>query len=193
MSNLILQFEPEITKELILQHTSEENLMEHYLGITPKKGLFKSPLRTDDSATCSFHRKNGNLIFKDFRGDFYGNFIDVVMYKYSCDYYKALQIIANDLGIKKNDKIFKNEKLINYSDTKLEEKKATIIQVEIQDFTKAELLWWKSFGISEETLKIFNIFSCKHVFLNNNYFTSSSKNNYIFGFYHGKNKEGLEN
>ena len=32
-----------ITKELILSHISEETLMEHYLGIPVKKGIFRSP------------------------------------------------------------------------------------------------------------------------------------------------------
>lgn len=167
--------------------------MEHYLGITPKKGLFKSPLRNDNTATCSFIRKNGSLMFKDFRGDFYGNFINVVMYKYNCDYYKALQIIANDFGIKKNNNLFKNEKLIDYSNTVLEEKKTTIIQIEVQDFTKAELIWWESFGISLKTLQTFKVFSCKHVFLNGVYFTTANKNNFIFGYFGGINEEGIEN
>lgn len=43
--------------------------MEHYLGITPKKGLFRSPLRKDINATCSFYRnRKGDLIFKDWSG-----------------------------------------------------------------------------------------------------------------------------
>lgn len=60
-----------ITKELILSHISEETLMEHYLGIPVKKGIFRSPLRTDNNPTCSFDRdKYGRLVFKDFNGSF---------------------------------------------------------------------------------------------------------------------------
>lgn len=54
------------TKELITKRVSQEQLMEHYLGIPVKKGLFKSPLRKDNHATCSFYKnKNGDIIFRD--------------------------------------------------------------------------------------------------------------------------------
>lgn len=179
-----LQFEDKLSKDFILKNISEERLMEHYLGITPKKGLFKSPLRKDDSETCSFYRsKSGELKFKDFRGDFNGNFIEVVMCKYNCNFITALQIIANDFNLKVYKNLSKNTPLIPYSTEKFLEKKFTKIQVETQDFTSYELSWWNSFGISLKTLNDFFVFSCKHVFLNNNYFTSSTKTNYIFGYY----------
>ena len=58
-----------ITKKLILSKIREETLMEHYLGIPIKKGIFRSPLRSDSNPTCAFYRNaQGDLIFKDFRG-----------------------------------------------------------------------------------------------------------------------------
>lgn len=58
------------SKELILNSVRDETIMEHYLGIPVKKGLFKSPLRTDNKPTCAFYRnRKGDLIFKDFRGE----------------------------------------------------------------------------------------------------------------------------
>ena len=45
------------------------------------------------------------LIFKDFRGDFYGNFVEVVKFKYNLSYHKALAIIANDFGILLNPEL----------------------------------------------------------------------------------------
>lgn len=129
-----------ITKELILKKVREETLMEHYLGIPVKKGLFRSPLRRDANPTCSFHRnKRGDLIFKDFDGSFYGNFISVVMHKFNCSYYSALQIIANDFGIISRPKLVKNEAKIPYSNSKFEESGPAIIQVEIQPFQQNEL------------------------------------------------------
>lgn len=60
-------FEPKITKELILSRFSEEQIMEFYLRVPVKRGLFRSPLRRDREPTCSFYRNNsGDLIFKDF-------------------------------------------------------------------------------------------------------------------------------
>ena len=128
------------TKELILQKVSEEQLMEHYLGIPVKKGLFKSPLRQDNHPTCAFYRsKNGDLIFKDFNGSFCGNAISVVMYKFNCTFYKALQIIANDFGIIKRPELEVNKPKLEYTNSKFEETKQAIIQVEIRDFQQYEL------------------------------------------------------
>ena len=65
--------EPTVTKELILSKVREETLMEHYLGIPVKKGLFKSPLRVDSRPTCALYRnKKRTINYKDIREDFSG-------------------------------------------------------------------------------------------------------------------------
>lgn len=181
-----------VTKELILSKVSEEQLMEHYLGIPVKKGLFKSPLRQDNNPTCAFYRnKSGDLIFKDFSGAFCGNFISVVMEKFQCSFPKALQIIGNDFGIINNKNLVVNTPKLVYTGNKFEEHKSAIIQVEIRDFQEYELYWWKSFGISKETLKRFNVFSCKNIFLNGNLFHLESSNQHIYGYFGGI-KNGVE-
>lgn len=128
------------TKELILNKIPEEQLMEYYLGVPVKKGLFKSPLRQDNHPTCAFYRNTkGNLIFKDFRGDFTGDAFAVVMYKFDCSFYKALQIIANDFNIIPCPGLRKNKAKLEYTNSKFEETKQAIIQVEIRDFQDYEL------------------------------------------------------
>ena len=182
-------FEPQITKEYLLSKYSEETYMTYYLGIPVKKGLFKSPLRKDKCPTCSFYRnKSGELIFKDFNGSFYGNFISVVMYKYGLTYYKALNQIAIDFGFisgkpAKVKKIPTVEKFVDSGESD--------IRVEIKEYSKKELDWWNSFGITPKILNKFKVFSCKNIFLNGNLFITSSKNSMMFGYYEGK-KDGLE-
>lgn len=185
--------EQKITKELLLSKNSEETYMEHYLGIPVKKGLFKSPLRKDSKPTASFFRnKKGDLIFHDFRGDFYGNFISVVMELFQCSYYKALKIIANDFGINNYKNYEKHESKIEYSGIIFKETQSTsIIQVEKKEFSQKELDWWDSFGISKTTLNKYKVVSCSSIFLNGQYFTSSSDKSPIFGYYGGK-KDGIE-
>lgn len=183
--------EPDITKSYLLSKYSEETYMEYYLGIPVKKGLHKSPLRNDSTPTCSFYRnKSGELIFKDFRGDFYGNFINVVMYKYNCTYYKALQIIAQDFQLVKSTSDKPKAKPVE-STNKFVDTGPAMIQIEMQDFTKSELEWWADYGINQKILKKFNVFSCKSVFLNGNYFAASAQHNPIFGYYGGK-QDNLE-
>jgi hypothetical protein len=173
-----------LSQEVLLKYNSEETYMEHYLGIPVKKGLFKSPLRRDNTPTCSFYRDScGRLIFKDFRGDFYGNFIEVVKYKYGVSYPKALAIIANDFGIKQNPELKVNKSCIKeYSNNKLEKSEESIIKVKIKDFTEEELDWWRSYGITLNTLKKFFVFSCEIVFLNDQIYSSSTSFN--FGYFY---------
>lgn len=185
--------QPQITKKFLLDKHSQETYMEYYLGIPIKKGLFCSPLREDNSPTCSFYvNKQGDLIFKDFSGQFYGNFISVVMYKYNCSYYTALQIIANDFGFKQSKTLAKNPKPVEESKTVFKDQGPSKIRVEIQPFSDEDLQWWGKYGITEEILKKFLVYSCKSVFLNGDYFTGTTRNRKIYGYYRGKDADGNE-
>ena len=190
--NLDFTFEPKITKSYLLSQYSEETYMEYYLGIKVAKGLFCSPLRRDNTPTCSFYKnKSGELIFKDFNGSFYGNFISVVMEKYHVSYYKALQIIAEDFNLSKRhtDKVAINP--IKPSTTVFKDTGPADVRVEIKDFTQEELNWWNSYGITLDILKKFNVYSCKNIFLNGELFKTIYKDNFMFGYYGGK-KDNLE-
>jgi len=189
-------FKPKLSKELILSRFSEEQIMEYYLKVPIKKGLFCSPLRLDHSPTCSLFRNNtGILIFKDFATGQYLNIFGVVQEIFRCDYYTALRIIANDFGIVHDKSLQKTKGKINTNPVKIVEKEISKIQVTVQDFTDLELKWWNKYGITPEILKLFNVFSCKYIFLNNNLVASSKQNCPIFGYYGGvitENKERKE-
>lgn len=186
--------EKKITKEILLAANPAEKYFEHYLGIPVKKGLFVCPpcLRSDNKPTCSFYKnKKGDLILKDFAGESYG-FINVVMHIFQCSYYKALKIIANDFGLIVAPKLEKNQQKIEYSNTILKENERAKIQVETKDFSEKELKWWGSYAISKNTLNKFRVYSIKHVFLNGNYFGSSSESSPMYGYYGGLDSDGNE-
>lgn len=181
-------FEPKITKEFLLSKNNEETYMTYYLGIPVKKGLFKSPLRSDNHVTCSFFRgKSGNLYFKDFASGKCLTFEGVVMEKFGCNYSTALKIIARDFGYSHDSAPKKAVKI----QPKFEEEKQTFIQAEIKDFSEAELKWWGSFGITKDILNRFKVFSCKTIFLNGNIYAQSAQHSPIYGYYFGK-KENVE-
>ena len=185
-------FQPKITKKLILSRFSEEQLMEYYLHIPVKKGLFRSPLRRDKQPTCSFYRnKSGTLIFKDFATGQHLNVFDVVQSIFRCDYFESLRIIANDFGIVQDNTLHKNPGKINLNPIKIKDKEISKIQIEVQEFTDSELKWWGKYGISKDILKHFDVYSCKHVFLNDQLFAKSQQHCPIFGYY-GKKYQGLE-
>lgn len=186
------QFEPKLTKDLILSRFSEEQLMEFYLHIPIKRGLFRSPLRKDKEPTCSFYRNSsGTLIFKDFATGQHLNVFGVVQEIFRCDYFESLKIIANDFGIVRDKSIQRNPGKINENPIRIEDKETSKIQIEVQDFTDLELKWWGKYGITKEILAKFNVYSCKHVFLNNQLFAKSQQHCPIFGYY-GNKYQGLE-
>lgn len=185
-------FTPKITKDFILSKFSEEQLMEYYLHLPVKKGLFRSPLRRDHQPTCSFYRNSsGTLIFKDFATGQHLNVFGVVQTIFGCSYYEALKIIANDMGLVCDKSLHKNPGKINNNAVRMEDKELSKIQVEIQEFTPLELKWWKKYGITSEILKVFNVYSCKHVFLNGELNARSQQHSPIFGYY-GKRYHGDE-
>lgn len=185
-------FEPSLSKELILSRFSEEQLMEYYLRIPVKKGLFRSPLRKDRNPTCSFFRNSrGILMFKDFATNQCLDIFSIVQNKFNCNYYEALKIIANDFGIIQNKNLKKNLGKINNNPIKIEDKEISKIQVEIQDFSELELKWWAKYGITKNILQKYQVYSCKYVFLNDNLLAKSQQHCPIFGYY-GKKYHGME-
>ena len=183
------EYTPKITREYLLEKNTEENYMSYYLGVPIKKGLFRSPLRSDAKPTCSFFRgKSGVLYFKDFATNQCLSFESVYMEKYKCSYREALIGIAKDFGYIKGSS---SKPVVIKQQEKFEGTKQTFIQAEIKDFSEPELKWWNSYGITKDLLKKFNIFSCKTVFLNNTIYAQSSQHSPIYGYYFGK-KEGIE-
>jgi len=186
-----LEISPRITKELILSKCSQENIFEHYLGVPVRKGLFCSPsvIRPDRTPTCSFYKDGrGILKYKDFAGPTF-DCVGCVMYLYNCSYYKALKIIANDFGLVNDSNVEKHVAKIPYTGVELAKTEKARIQVEIKDFSEKELKWWGGFGIGLSTLKKFKVFSVKSIFLNGNYFSSSTETSPVYGYYGGVNKD----
>lgn len=181
-------FKSPISKNLILSHITETDIMSRYLNIPVKKGLFRSPLRHDARPTCSFfNTKDGTLLFKDFGIGKCYNCFTVVQTMYNCTYKQALEIIANDFDIINTTDwaLCKKE----YKNEIKKEREICKIQVRIQEFTNEELKWWQSFGITYNTLQHYNVHSCKYVFINNNLFCESNNFCPIFGYYGGKQND----
>lgn len=166
--------------------------MSFYLGVTPDKEMHCNPLRDDKQPTASFYRaKNGELIFKDWKTNFHANFVDVVIAKFDVTYVKALNIIANDFGIINKPHYSKNSAAVEYKGEKITERTGTLIQAEIRPWPEEQLKWWNAFGITEATLKKYDVHSVKNVFLNGNFAYTATTANPIYGYYYGK-EEGRE-
>ena len=154
------------------------------------KKLFTSVLRKDNHVTCSFYKsKSGILYMHDFATNEHLDCWNIVMQLYNCNYYDALNIIAQDFGfVEGTHKNVSPPKLVN----DLKETESSKIQVQIKDFTEKELEWWNQFGISKKLLKKYHVFSLQHVFLNGQLRFTSSEQCPIYGYYFGKDKNHEE-
>lgn len=182
--------EVNLTKDFILSKVKEEEIWSHY-GVPITKGLFCSKIRVDKTPTCSLYRnRSGRLIMKDFGTNWSGDCFAYVSELYNISFYEALQTIANDFGLIKLN-IEKHKPKIKYNGEEIKVNSAAIIQVEIRPFQQYELDWWAKYGISEKTLKKYNVFSCKNVWLNGNLFHLEKDKQLVFGYY-GGTKDGIE-
>ena len=186
-----ISLRPKITRDFILSKINQESIMQHYTGqdVNSKK-LFTSVLRNDNHVTIAYYKsKSGILYMHDFATNEHLDCWNVVMRLFDCNYYDALNIIAKDFELvnDKNDRISKLNIVPEISKTE-----SSKIQVQIKDYTEQELEWWKSFGIDKKLLKKYHIFSIQHVFLNGELKFISSEKNPIYGYYFGKDKNGIE-
>ena len=186
-----ISLRPKITRDFILSKINQESIMQHYTGqdVNSKK-LFTSVLRNDNHVTIAYYKsKSGILYMHDFATNEHLDCWNVVMRLFDCNYYDALNIIAKDFELinEKNDRISKLNIVPEISKTE-----SSKIQVQIKDYTEQELEWWKSFGIDKKLLKKYHIFSIQHVFLNGELKFISSEKNPIYGYYFGKDKNGIE-
>lgn len=180
----IYHFEHPLTQQYIEEYASQEQLMHRYTGYIPKANkLYFSPFRQEAKPSCSFYTgKRGDLLLRDFGEGSSYTWMNIIMRKYNCSFGKALRIAAEDLGLVQSTVSRDVIKLIEIPKI---ESTVTNIQVEVKEYSQKELDWWNKFGISRLTLKKYNVFSIKTVFLNGKILTFSSEDNPIYGYYLG--------
>ena len=186
-----VSLKPKITKDFILSKVNQESIMNHYTGLdVSSKKLMLSPFRIDNHFTVSFYKSKSDILYlHDFATNEHINCFQAVMKKFGVNFYEALDIIAKDFGLIEGSNDLKVRPL---NIQPLKETESSRIQVQIKNYSDKELEWWKQFGISVKTLKKFHVFSIEHVFLNGELKFSSSKQCPIYGYYFGKDKNGIE-
>ena len=164
-------YKPDITKQAILNITTEEEIFRHYLGFDFKLSrMYNSPLRKDQNPSFNiYYAPNGEMRFKDFNGE-QGTCFDLVMIMNGLRFNECLKAINYDmnLGLENsyNTKEIKRIKYTNFREKILEEKKECLIQFKPQHFTDKDLEYWKEFNIDYNILKRYNVYSSKYIFVN---------------------------
>ena len=182
-----------LTKEFVLSRVSEEDIFMKYMSIYPTLNQkYKSPLRDDNRAGCSFYRDSrGVLKFVDPAYKINIDCFNLVSLVHSeaNNFNKALKRIAEDFGI--YEKEIDYSIIANWKEAIEKAKdKFTLINVKRKDFTKDELKWWQEQGIYKEVLDFYKIASVQMVWLNGNLIYNYTKKDpayvYHFGDYNYK-------
>lgn len=182
MAKLKYKVKVPLTKSNVLSRINEFEIFVRYLNRDPGEvGLHTNPLREDNSPGCSFYTSaSGRLFFKDWAtGESYDCF-KATQEKFGLSFYRALEKINEDfeLGLGTHDAvppIIKEESFV-FSNQK------TVIQIIPKEYTQKELGYWKTHGISRETLKKWKVYSVDRVYIDKKLRMRSTEANPIFGY-----------
>jgi len=180
-----------LTKNNLLDRIDERKVFKYYLGLDKLdlRCKYINPLRRDTHPGCSFF--NGSygvykdrLIFHDFALSRSYDCFDIVMEKFNLSFYKALEKINKDfkIGLNTSEPVQKIKKDSKSEKASFGTKGKKLIQVQKKEFSDSELEYWKSFGISSETLKKYNVISVDKVYVDKEFRMRSTKKNPIFAY-----------
>ncbi len=150
-----------VTLEYILSKVTEYDIYEKYLGKFKVGMIYNSPFRKDKNPSFGLYyaRKSKQLLFKDHGTGDCGNIIKFVsLYTGLTNYNDILKDIINKLNITSSTKLDKTKLYSPSTDT--------VIGIVRQSFSQNDLNYWNNFGITEKTLKLYDVFAIKYYLCN---------------------------
>lgn len=150
-----------LTFQKILELISEYDIFKFYCSNFKELGnLFCSELREDKKPSCIISTLERGLIYKDFSTGHYYNCFQYVRAKFNCDFITALNIINNDfkLELSGNNNVKSNSTCVPVvHNLTLIPKEKCIININIKNFSKKDLEYWKQYNINKEILDFYNV------------------------------------
>jgi hypothetical protein len=164
-----------LTREYILETYSEQDIYTYYLGHTFKVGdIFQSPLRDDKNPSFGiFKARNGNLLFKDLATGDSGDCFKFVRLKTNKNNFSQVLI---DIYIK----MFLSK--VKPSPSTTISKSKTNITIQKGKWADYDLEYWKQYNISEDILKLYNVYKAYNVYLDNDIVMTHNRLNPIYAY-----------
>jgi len=135
-------------------------LFERYFGMPISlKKQYRNRLRDDKGAGCKFKFKNNVLFFNDYAESRSYDVIEWVKCDYGLTYGQALEKIAEDFRYSDNTAV----QVFEYEDL---EKEETLIQIEVQPYTKKFVNYFEDHLIHPENCQKDNVYCASKVFIN---------------------------
>jgi hypothetical protein len=177
------------TTEKLLTRFGEEDIMER-MGVpiedAVEGGRFCSPYRNDSTPTCSVWRAPGNdrLYYMDWAVfDEPLDIYELYMHVYSVDSFKEASDGIWDMMTSESSSRTALQRISEIRSKSSDETKVTAVP---RSWSKEDVAWWSSFGITKETLIHFNVQPVQSVFLGQdiiyNYIQNVVKPGYVYTF-----------
>lgn len=150
-----------ITKEDILEKVSEYTIFSKYIGNIKIGAVYNSPLREDKNPSFGIFVSNRDkaLLYKDMANGDCGDVFKFVkkLFNYS-KYSEVYNRIYEDMNLSFASKMMYTKKEYKIKETK--------ISVTRKKMSKDDFDFWLKFGITKETLKLYNVDSISSYFAN---------------------------
>lgn len=169
-----------VTEELLFEILSDYDIFNYYIDDLILNRAFESPLRNDKkpSFTVFWSNKYNRLLWKDHGSGDRGGSITFVMRLLGLGYKNTLEQIALDFKlddrflIGSNSKRYKTSNPIIHTREDVNNKvsDATIINITSRNFEYHDIKFWSEFGISEQTLRKYNVIPLRYIFINDRLF-----------------------
>lgn len=171
----------------ILEEVSEAQILAFFFNVNRLPCIINSPLREDRNPSFGFFSKNGKKIrYRDFATGESGGVFDLLVSFLKKPLTDVLKIIASNIKEIKDSEIkdFKGgnvEDDNNYST--LRDRPKVDLQVKLRNYEAKDLNYWKSYGVSEDTLKWANVYPISHILITKNkyrYIFPAEENAYVY-------------
>lgn len=180
---------PDFTPKYILSKVSQEEIFEYYTGESVVVGeFFCSPLRNDSHPTCNYSYYNGKLWYRDWADTKPMDCFTMVMYLYNCTFHEALRIIKRDL-IDGFDRQRRDISGIAFQSDHSKRDKVPI-KVVLKQPCKLTLSYLKSYCLTTEVCKRFNVYPVQTVWFGSRMLYKFRPDDPALGYYFGKNEQG---
>ena len=160
-------------KRFDVKSIDDELIFYTYLKYIPKLNkAYKSPFKHENTPSFRFYiNSNNELRFKCFSTGYGGDCIELVKLKYGLSGGEAILKIKEDLGYSESKGItVYTEQFVKDVKKQLVDKTETsqsLIEVLTKELTLEDIIYWSTFGITEQDLEYYDVKPCAQVWLNN--------------------------
>lgn len=147
--------------DVLLDKTSEFDIMRFYLNIDVLPALINSPLRQDRNASVSIFSPDGVKVFyKDFGTGEHGSIFDLLGRMWNRTFSETITKIWDDI-----DKVKHNRINLNRTRRGVIHKSNSILEVRTRQWFDYDMEYWNSYGISREWLEFGDVYPISHILI----------------------------